>query len=159
MLMRRAHSIHELKRALIRRTADEDLIKKVVDRLKREGLVDDARYAKQFVRQRSEIRGQGKHRIARDLRVRGVPQRHIEAALEEARDEIAERTAIRHRIERKLRLLRGSNTGEMIDGKKIGSLYRSLLRAGFPAEAIRRELQLLANEESTEIESAADEQW
>ena len=158
MLMRRAHSIHELKKALIRRTADEDLIKKVVDRLKREGLVDDARYAKQFVRQRSEIRGQGKHRIARDLRVRGVPHRHIEAALGEARDEMAERAAIRHRIERKLRLLRGSNTGETIDVKKIGSLYRSLLRAGFPAEAIRRELQSLANEESPEFQSAADGQ-
>ena len=60
ILMRRAHSVYEMKKALIRRTADEDLIKKVIDRLKRENLIDDARYAKQFARHRTEFRKQGK---------------------------------------------------------------------------------------------------
>ena len=157
ILMRQAHSVYEMEKALNRRTADQDLIKKVVDRLKREGLVDDARYAEQFVRQHSEIRRQGQYRIARDLRARGVPDHHIEAALNGARDKTAERAAIRHRIERKLRLWPGRDTGTKIDDKKIGCLYRSLLRAGFPAEAIRRELKSLANEESWAIESALDE--
>lgn len=157
ILMRQAHSVCEMERALIRRTADKHLVKKVVDRLKREGLVDDARYAEQFVRQRSEIRRQGPYRIARDLRARGVPDHQIEAALENARDKTAERAAIRHRIERKLKLWRGGNTGPKIDDKKIGCIYRSLLRAGFPAEAIRRELKSLGSEESWESESALDE--
>ncbi len=48
ILMRRAHSVSEMKKALIRRTADEDLIQKVLARLKQNGYIDDARYAKPY---------------------------------------------------------------------------------------------------------------
>ena len=158
ILTRRAHSVSEMKKTLIRRTADQELIRNVVDRLKREGLLDDARYAQQFVRQRSEIRHHGRYRIAADLRARGVPDQLIEAALENARDENGERAAIRQRIERKLTLWRGvPTTGAKIDERKMGRLYRSLVRAGFPAEAVRRELKSLAIEKPWEIESPADE--
>src|ERR1700757_1776080 len=84
ILMRRAHSVSEMKKALARRSEDEKLVRNVVERLKRENLIDDARYAKQFVRFRAESRKQGQFRIARDLRARGVPDRHIETALKEA---------------------------------------------------------------------------
>src|SRR5215472_736093 len=66
ILMRRAHSVHEMKKALERRCKDESLIKNVMARLKASGLIDDARYAKQFARQRTEGRKQGKFRVARD---------------------------------------------------------------------------------------------
>ena len=157
ILRRRAQSVSEMKKALIRRTADQELIRNVVDRLKREGLLDDARYAQQFVRQRSEIRHHGRYRIAADLRARGVPDHLIKAALEDACDENGECAAIRQRIERKLTVWRGPTTGAKIDERKMGRLYRSLVRAGFPAEAVRRELKSLAIEKSWEIESPADE--
>ena len=48
ILMRRAHSVSEMKKALIRRTDDEELIQRVIARLKENSLIDDARYAKQF---------------------------------------------------------------------------------------------------------------
>ena len=146
ILMRRAHSVHEMKKALLRRTPDEDLVKSVLDRLKRENLIDDARYAKQFTRHRAEIRRQGKFRIARDLRARGVPDRHIQSALDESADEAAERDALRHRIQRKLKLVtpRGGSAASL-DQRKIASVYRSLLAAGFPADAIRRELKSLTS--------------
>ncbi len=51
-------------------------------------------------------------------------------------------TLIRKRIERKMKLLRGE-----IDDRKIASLYRSLLRAGFPSDLIRRELRSIRKEE------------
>jgi regulatory protein len=149
ILMRRAHSVSEMKKALIRRTADEDLIKKVIARLKQNGLIDDARYAKQFARQRTELRKQGKFRVARELRARGVLDHHIEAALEEAAKETDEAAIIRQRIERKLKLFRGE-----IDDRKIASLYRSLLRAGFPADMIRRELRSVTREEVPEVSEA-----
>jgi regulatory protein len=147
ILMRRAHSVYEMKKALIRRTPDEDLIKKVISRLEQNGLIDDGRYAKQFARQRADIRRQGKYRIARDLRARGIPDRHIDSAIAESANPEAERAQIRHRIERKLKLTRGE-----IDEKKIASLYRSLLRAGFPADAIRQELRNVTREEVPESE-------
>ena len=129
MLMRRAHSVSEMKKALARRCEDEKLIKAVMARLKRENLVDDARYAKQFARHRSESRKQGQFRIARELRARGVPDRHIETALEEAAKESDPAALVRQRIEKKLRLWRGE-----VDQKRTASLYRSLLAAGFPAD-------------------------
>src|SRR6266849_93065 len=72
-LLRRAHSVHEMKKKLERRSDNKLLVQLVMARLKENGLIDDARYAKQFARQRTETRKQGKFRVARDLRARGVP--------------------------------------------------------------------------------------
>ena len=148
ILMRRAHSVSEMKKALIRRTPDEDLIQKVLARLKQSGLIDDARYAKQFARQRTEIRHQGKYRVARELRARGAPDHHIEVAVAEASANSDEAAMVRQRIDRKLKFLRGE-----IDDKKIASLYRTLLRAGFSSETIRRELKRATTEDVPEVES------
>ena len=148
ILMRRAHSVSEMKKALIRRTADETLIQTVLARLKQNGLIDDARYAQQFARQRTEIRQQGKYRVARELRARGVSEQHIEAAVDEAAANSDEAALVRQRIERKLKLFRGE-----IDERKIASLYRTLLRAGFSSDTIRRELKRATAEELPEIES------
>jgi regulatory protein len=151
ILMRRAHSISEMKKALARRCADEKLVKLTVERLKRENLLDDTRYAKQFVRHRTEYRKQGCHRIARDLRARGVPDRHIEAALQESATNSDPATLVRQRIARKLRLFRGE-----INQKKIASLYRSLLGAGFSSDLIRRELHRVTHEDVPEVETPDD---
>jgi regulatory protein len=147
-LMRRPHSISEMKKLLARRTDNELLAQVVMARLKENGMVDDDRYAKQFIRQRTEIRRQGKYRIARDLRARGIPDRHIESALAESRDDDAERAAIRLRIQRKLKLTRGE-----ITDNKVASLYRSLLRAGFPSDAIRRELKAMTAEDLPDVDA------
>jgi regulatory protein len=152
ILMRRAHSVSDMKKALIRRTADEDLIAKVLARLKQNGLIDDARYAKQFARQRTEIRHQGKYRVARELRARGVPDRHIESAVAEAAANSDEAATVRQRIERKFKSFRGE-----IDGKKFASLYRSLLRAGFSSDTIRRELRRLSDSDLPDTDAAEPE--
>ena len=151
-LVRRAHSVHEMKQTLERRAELKALVQPVLERLKRAGLLDDARYAKQFARQRSEIRRQGKFRIARDLRARGVPDRHIEAALEEISEAGDEAALVRQRIARKLKLLRGE-----IDQRKIASLYRSLLRAGFPTDIIRRELRAMTKEDVPDLPDTSGE--
>ncbi|MGC2830116.1 MAG: regulatory protein RecX [Candidatus Acidiferrum sp.] len=151
-LMRRAYSIYEMKQLLGRRTEDDELLKTVMDRLKRAKMIDDERFAKQFVRQRTEIRRQGKFRIARDLRARGVPDRHIETALAESAKETDESAVVRQRLERKLRSFRGE-----ITENKIASMYHSLLRAGFSADVVRRELKALTREEVPDPESAPEE--
>ena len=150
-LMRRAHSILEMKKALARRCKDEKRVKRTLERLKRENLLDDTRYAKQFIRHRTEYQKQGQYRIARDLRARGVPDHHIETALKELHANSDPAELVRRRIERKLRLFRGE-----IDKKKIASLYRSLLGAGFPSELIRRELHRMTQEEIPEVETSEE---
>ena len=151
-LMRRAYSVYEMKQLLGRRTEDDNLLRTVMDRLKRAKMIDDERFAKQFARQRTEIRRQGKFRIARDLRARGVPDRHIEAALAESAKETDESAVVRQRLERKLRSFRGE-----ITENKIASMYRSLLRAGFSADVVRRELKSLTREEVPEPESQPED--
>ncbi len=141
-LVRRAHSIYEMRQALERRATDERLIGRVLQRLKNENLLDDARYARQFVRFRAESRRQGRFRIARELRVRGVPDRHIEAALHELCSESDEAGLVRRRLQRRLKLLRGP-----LDERQLASLYRSLLRAGFPSEIVRAELRAVSRQD------------
>jgi regulatory protein len=147
ILMRRAHSVHEMKKALARRCEDDKIVRGVVERLKRESLLDDARYAKQFTRLRTESRKQGEFRIARDLRARGIPDRHIETAIKDAAAGTDPAAVIRQRIERKLRLFRGE-----IDERKLASLYRSLIGAGFPSDLIRKELHRVTHEEIPEVD-------
>jgi len=147
-LMRRAHSVHEMKQKLERRSDNKLLVQVVMARLKENGMIDDARYAKQFARQRAETRKQGKFRVARDLRARGIPDRHISSALEEVAQTSDEGAMVRQRIERKLRSYRGE-----IDEKKMASMYSSLLRAGFSADIVRRELKAITKEEVPEVET------
>jgi regulatory protein len=146
-LMRRAHSVHEMKKKLVRRADSELLAQVVLARLKEGGKLDDARYARQFTRTRTEVRKQGKYRIARDLRARGVPDRHINEAISESAESNDEAAMVRQRIERKLRSFRGE-----ISDKKFASIYRSLLASGFPSDLIRCELKSLTREEVPEVE-------
>jgi regulatory protein len=147
MLMRRAHSVHEMKKALARRCEDDKIVRGVLERLKQENLLDDARYAKQFMRLRTESRKQGEFRIARDLRARGIPDQHILTAIKDAAAGTDPAAVIRQRIERKLRLFHGE-----IDEKKLASLYRSLIGAGFPSDLIRKELHRATHEELPEVD-------
>jgi regulatory protein len=146
-LTRRAHSVNEMKKKLERRSDNKLLVQVVMARLKENGQIDDAKYAKQFARQRTEGRKQGKFRVARDLRARGVPDTHITAALDEAAKETDEAVMVRQRIERKLRSYRGE-----IDEKKMASIYGSLLRAGFSSDVVRRELKAIIKEDVPEVE-------
>lgn len=152
-LARRAYSVYEMRTYLERRAQDKDEVKAVLDRLKQLDFLDDARYARQFVRLRAELRKQGAFRIARDLRARGVPDRHIEAALAERSSESSENALVRARLERRIKLLRGP-----LDQRRIVSLYRSLLRAGFSADTIRRELNAVLKNAAAQLsESTEDE--
>jgi regulatory protein len=135
-LMRRAHSIHQMKEYLNPRAEDKDLVSNVIARLRELNYLDDTRFAAEFARQHASFRKQGRFRIARELRARGVPDPYIDAALDSVFAETDEAASVRARIKRKLAHVRGA-----LDQRKIASLYGSLLRAGFSADIIRTELR------------------
>jgi regulatory protein len=135
-LARRAHSVHEMRKLLARRAEDATLIDAVLDRLKQRKYLDDGRYALEYARSHARARRQGHFRIARDLRARGVPDRHIQAAIDAVFTEVDEASLVRGRLQRRLANLRGK-----LDLRKTASLYRSLLRAGFSPDVIRAELR------------------
>ena len=152
-LARRAYSVYEMRTYLERRAEDKDVVKGVLDRLKHLNYLDDARYARQFVRLHTELRKQGAFRIARDLRARGVPDRHIEAALAERSPDSSESALVRARLERRIKTLRGP-----LDDRRVASLYRSLLRAGFSADTIRRELGALTKKPVEALPDSSSEE-
>ena len=145
-LMRRAHSIHEMKEYLARRSEDKDAIAAVLARLRERNYLDDAKFARDYARQHAQARRQGRFRIARELRARGVPDVHIDAAIESAFAETNEAESVRARIRRKLAHARGP-----LDERKIASLYRSLLAAGFSSDVIRAEIRTATRAEVAEI--------
>ncbi|MGB6481867.1 MAG: regulatory protein RecX [Candidatus Acidiferrales bacterium] len=125
-----------MKKYLAARAEDPEHASAVLQRLKEHNYIDDARYARDFARAHAQGRRQGKFRIARELRRRGVPDRHIETALETVFAETDESASVRSSLERKLRHVCGP-----LDERKRASIYRSLLRAGFSADVIRAELR------------------
>jgi regulatory protein len=134
-LMRRAHSTFELRTYLERRALEPAMVRHVMARLKQEKLIDDARYALDFAHARASGRRQGGRRIAQELRKRGVPDQHINAAIAQVFADLDEGAMVRKAIERRTRS-RGP-----LDARKTASLYRTLLRAGFDPGVIRRELR------------------
>jgi regulatory protein len=150
-LMRRAHSIHEMREYLARRAEDKSQIDSVIARLREQNYLDDARYARDYARHHAQSRRQGRFRIARELRARGVPDRHIESALDSVFAETDESSLVRTRIQRQLARVRGP-----LDQRKLASLYRSLLRAGFSADIIRTELRAATREEVPDSSPAGD---
>ena len=151
-LMRRAHSVQEMKQKLARYTRNDLLVRVVLSRLKENGRLNDETYARQLTRNRTESRKQGQFRIARELRARGVSDAQINSALAESAAQNDPAAMVRQRIQRKLKSYSGASSGKKSDEKKIASLYGSLLRAGFPADLIRRELQRLTREDLPELE-------
>ena len=148
-LMRRAHSVHEMRDYLTRRADDADLVSRVVAKLRERAYLDDARYALDYARTHAQSRRQGRFRIARELRSRGVPDRYIEAAVDAVFAETDESSLIRARLKRRLAHVRGP-----LDQRKIASLYASLLRAGFSTDIIRTEIRAVtraSTPESAEI--------
>jgi regulatory protein len=143
-LGRRAYSIFEMRTYLERRSETPEIAKNVLARMRAERLIDDARYAVDFARARVRFRRQGQFRITRELRQRGLQDKHIEAAIQEAFSETDEGELVRKVIERRMRLARGP-----MNEKKIASLYGTLLRAGFNSEVARRELRTATRSNSS----------
>jgi regulatory protein len=150
-LMRRAHSIHEMRAYLERRAEDKEVVSTVVARLRENQYLDDARYALEYARNHAQSRRQGRFRIARELRGRGVPDRHIEAALDSVFAETDEAASVRTRLKRQLSHVRGA-----LGQNKIASIYRSLLRAGFSSDIIRAELRGVTHGDLPDLPDAPD---
>jgi regulatory protein len=150
-LMRRAHSIHEMKEYLERRAEDKEAVSPVIARLREQGYLDDARFALEYTRQHAQSRRQGRFRITRELRGRGVPDRHIEAALDSVFAETDEAASVRARLRRQLSHVRGA-----LGARKIASLYRSLLRAGFSSDVIRAELRGITHGDLPDLADTPD---
>lgn len=151
-LMRRSYSIHQMMEHLERRAAEAAMVRPIIERLKQRQYLDDARYAREFARSHAQLRRQGRFRITRELRSRGVADRFIEAAIEEAFAETNESALLRVRLKRRL-----SRMGGELDQRKLASLYRNLMAAGFSGDLIRSELRAITEDRVPELPGTPEE--
>ncbi|WP_010524807.1 RecX family transcriptional regulator [Nesterenkonia sp. F] len=97
-----AKSRHQLAEALREKETEEPVIEQVLDRLTEVGLIDDAAFARTWVRTRHELKGLGRAALRHELRDRGVDDAYIAEALEQIEPE-DEDAAAREMVEKKLR--------------------------------------------------------
>lgn len=82
LLTTRARSRAELGAQLTKRGFPDDVSTRVLDRLTEVGLVDDAAFAEQWVRERRTNAGKGKRALASELRTKGIDAEVIAETLD-----------------------------------------------------------------------------
>jgi len=129
LLTVRARTRAELATHLAKRGYPDDVGERVLDRLARVGLIDDADFAEQWVRSRRANAGKGRRALIAELRTKGVDDDIIEAVL--ADDEPgAERARAEKLVADRLRLRREKLTDED-EAKVARRLVGMLARRGY----------------------------
>jgi regulatory protein len=87
LLSARAYTARNLRRKLVQKKFDPDEVEAVMERLAASRLVDDARFASEFARQKLTRGGSGVRRVRQDLIRRGLSEENIRAAIEQVSEE------------------------------------------------------------------------
>ncbi len=125
----RPRSRAEVRRNLEKHDIPADVINEVFKRLERSGLVNDERFAQDWVENRSEFRPRSRRALAYELHQRGLDDNAIRKALEGLNeDALAYQAAIKQS-----RRLEGLSMRDF--NNKLGSF---LARRGFSYEVIKR---------------------
>ena len=119
-----------------KRKASKTEIEIILRRLRENGYLDDARFARWFISARLENDLQGRRRVLQDLVRRGVSPEIAREAFGRGFEKVEESELLRRHIARKLRLSRPFSKPSA-----VVSIYRRLLRAGFASDTIVRELK------------------
>jgi regulatory protein len=122
----RERTVSELRTFLERKRVEPAAIEEVVTELCDSGLLDDARYARQFAEDKRTLERWGTGRIARDLRRRGIePHLVEEVTLSQGHlDELASA----------LVLLSERAPGAIADDRARDKAWRMLVRRGYEPE-------------------------
>jgi regulatory protein len=138
MLAFRARSVRDLRRRLVQKGESGDVADAALARLVELGLLDDAAYARQFVRSRVQGAGLSRRRLEQELFRRGVAREVADTSIAEVMAEDAvDVDAILGRVARKkLRTL-----GQLDPAVRRRRLYGYLARRGYDPDEIRRVME------------------
>ncbi|HEX9029434.1 MAG TPA: RecX family transcriptional regulator [Anaerolineales bacterium] len=115
----------EIRKNLKEHDIAEEIISEVLERLKENGLVDDARFAQAWIENRSELRPRSRRALTYELQQRGIDRQLAEQSLESLNDEeLAYQAALKQ--SRKLRELDWQDFRQ--------KMYGFLARRGFNYE-------------------------
>lgn len=147
MLEARSRAVAELRRLLIRKGEPEAEVDAAIERLRANGLLDDANFARQLTRSKAVGAGLSRRRIQQELTKRGVARALADEAIEEVFDEegVDEEESIERVARKKLRTLTNVD-----DATRKRRLYGFLARRGYDNEEIQRVLRDVLEATSTE---------
>lgn len=132
MLTGRARSRDELARKLAQRNVPKAIATDLLDRFTEVGLIDDAAFAREWIRQRLSGKGLARKALALELRRKGIAEEVAREALDEI-ESGAEEEVARELVRRKLRSVRGLDRD-----KAVRRLVSMLARKGHgPSVAFR----------------------
>ena len=123
-------SVKELEEKLRRKRYNSDLIGKVVEQLKRQGLLDDEKFGRLMAHSRVHTRPMSKKRLEFDLERKGLSKETVQKSLESLGDYDERKTA------RDLAFGRFQKMTGLSDEKKKARLFGFLRRRGFSTETI-----------------------
>jgi regulatory protein len=140
MLAARPRAARDLERMLVRKGEPAEHVATAVERLVTLGALDDAQFARQFIRAKISGSGLSRRRLQSELWRRGVARDVIDAALAEVmvEDEVDEDAQIAQVAAKKMRTLRTVDTATA-----RRRLYAFLARRGYDGSAIRRVMDAL----------------
>jgi regulatory protein len=133
LLARRSYSVAGLRLALERKFGEQAPVEAALARLRELGYLDDRKFALQLASSLARNRAYGRARIRQELKASLVDYRCIDEALSSAFEEVDESQLLEKALERKLRSMR-----RPITTRKVSSLCSSLMRLGFPFDAIMK---------------------
>jgi regulatory protein len=138
LLTTRARSRAELADSLARKGVEDDVARRVLDRLAAAKLVDDAAFAEQWVSSRHRHQGLGKRALAGELHRKGVERETATTAVEEiSRDD--EHARARALVDRRLPSL-ARHEDAVAARRLVGMLARKGYDAGVAYTVVREAL-------------------
>jgi regulatory protein len=150
LLARRDHSASELADKLDRRGHSAEAIQHALAEMLQHGYLDDARYARRYVRNRLQMRPMGKALLLQELYGKGVPRGDAEQAVREAFAQEDEQDLARRVAAKRAPFYRGET--ETRQKQKLSAYLR---QRGFDWEVIKTAVseQMDTCQESIENES------
>ena len=140
MLARAARSVRDLRRRLLLKGEPEADVDAAIARLTAAGLLDDAAYARAFVRSKVSSQGFSRRRLHQELLKRGVDREVVGAAILEVfhDEDVDEAAAIESVARKKLRTLRGLD-----EDTQRRRLMAYLARRGYDVDDVRAVLRVI----------------
>lgn len=131
LLDARMRSAHELTDRLVKAKFPRPVVEEVVRELARDGLVDDAVFAREWVRVRHARRGKSSAMLDRELERKGISPELRAAALEQISED-DEESMVRAIIEKKARSIKEVPTDRKGRDRDLRRLVGVAARRGFP---------------------------
>lgn len=125
ILSRRVHSVKELQNKLRNKKYDPELINEIINHLISLNLLNDFKFAADFIEEKVKLSAWGKSRLKVELMKRGVSQEIISKLLDENLSEDTQYENAVKLAEKKLKILNNRQTDKVILVRKLYTFLQS----------------------------------